>query len=133
MSRWIEQFEAHAFQPIWEELKTNLAESAVDDETVLTSVKELARLNKVVAWLDDLINGIDPEFVPLSTWDNFNTQATACNLQIVSYNSDRAISHIQKANAHADNLLTYIRPYMVIEGKAARSMQKKLRKRTWCW
>ena len=48
MSRWIEQFESHAFQNTWVGLKESLSEAKVDDETVITSVKELARLRKVV-------------------------------------------------------------------------------------
>ena len=46
MSRWIEQFEAHAFQSTWNSLKESLDDSTVDDETVITSVEELARLRK---------------------------------------------------------------------------------------
>jgi hypothetical protein len=128
VSRWIEQFETHAFQATWASLKARLDESTVDDETVVTSVEELARLNKVIFYLDGLIHGSDPELVPQTTWDNFNTQATTCSQKIVEYSSNRNITHIQQANTHADNLLTYIRPYMLVEGKAGRIMQDSIKK-----
>lgn len=117
MSRWTEQFKSHAFHSVWNELKDDLDSAIVDDEIILTSVQELARLKKVISYTDELLNSIDPELVPLTTWDTFNNQATPCGAQIASYNSNRNIGHIQNANAHADNLLTYIRPYMIAQGK----------------
>jgi len=124
MSRWIEFYENHPFQGIWNTLKTNIDVAKVDDETVFTSVKELARLKKVISYIDDMLHSIDPELVPMTTWDTFNTQANLCDQQIVTFNSNRDISHIKSANSHADNLLTYIRPYMVIGGEAGKALQE---------
>ena len=127
MSRWIEQFKTHAFQSTWNNLKVELAKATIDDETIITSVNELARLNKIVSYLDGMIEGIDPELVPMSIWDNFNSQATACFQQIVNYNGNRNIGHIQEANGHADNLLTYIRPYMVTAEKIGTILQDAIK------
>lgn len=127
MSRWLEDFEAHAFQGMWRDLKIELEKTTVDDKTVITSVSELARLQKVVSYLDEMIQSIDPELVPTGIWDNFNSQATPCLQQIVSYNANRNIAHIQKANIHVDNLLTYIRPYMVASGKIGKVLQEAIR------
>jgi hypothetical protein len=130
MSRWIEQFNAHPFQEVWNQLKINLNESKIDDETVLTSVQELARLKKVVSYLDGIISGFDPELVPLATWNNFNTQATACSNQITNYNNNKNITHINTANDHADNLLTYVRPYMILEGEISEVLQDAIKNYT---
>ena len=127
MSRWINQFENHAFHDIWNSLKECLDGTTVDDETVITSVQELARLRKVIAFVNTMIASLDPELVPLTTWDNFNQQATPCYQSIVSYNSTRNIAHIQQANANADNLITYVRPYMVAEGKAGKLLQESVK------
>lgn len=127
MSRWLDLYTNHPFQAVWNALKENVATAKIDDETVLTSVKELARLKKVVAYIDGLLNSIDPELVPATTWDSFNSQVTPCNQQIVAFNSNRNIGHVQNANAHVDNLLTYIRPYMVIEGKAGKALQDSVK------
>ncbi len=120
MSRWIQMFEAHPFQITWNALKVALEATTIDDETVITSVSELARLNKVISYLDEMILSLDPELVPMPTWDTFNSQATPCLQSIQSYLNDRTIAHITQANAHADNLLTYIRPYMVPTGEAGK-------------
>lgn len=124
MSRWIDEFEAHAFHATWSSLKDGLDRATVDDETIVTSVTELARLKKVFAYLDAIIHSLDPELVPMTTWDTFNQQAIPCVQNVDAYISNRNITHIQKANSHADNLLTYIRPYMVIEGEAGKVLQQ---------
>jgi len=121
MSRWIELFENHAFQVTWKEIQASRDELVVDDETVTTSVAELARLNKVITFVSGLLESCDPELIPESTWDNFYSQSNACLKQINSYQSNRNIGHITNANNNLDNLLTYIRPYQVVAGKAAQS------------
>lgn len=124
MSRWIDKFETHDFHAVWNDLKNSLNEATIDDETVITSVQELARLRKIISYVDGMIDSLDPELVPLATWDSFYQQAIPCYQQIVNYNGNRNIGHITNANAHADNLITYIRPYMVIEGKAGKVLQE---------
>lgn len=124
MSRWVQQFNDHPFHEVWKYLLAQLETAKVDDQTIGTSVQELARLKKVVRFIDQMISSIDPELIPLSIWDNFNTQATSCAQQIARFNSNRNIVHIQQANTYADNLITYVRPYMVARGKAAKAMQE---------
>lgn len=123
MSRWNDFYQNHPFQSAWGNLKTNLDAAKVDDETVTTSVNEIARLKKVILFIDGILTSIDPELIPLGTWESFNTQATACNQQVVNFNTNRNIAHITSANTHADNLLTYVRPYMVIGGKIGKALQ----------
>ncbi|MBH0056980.1 hypothetical protein I6F65_08390 [Pseudoalteromonas sp. SWXJZ94C] len=121
MSRWIQQFENHAFKLVWEEILDVTDEVLVDDETVVTSVEEIARFKKVVNYLNSLLEACDPELIPPSTWDNYHGQCNSCLQQIKSYQNNRNIGHITNANKHLDNLLTYIRPYQVVAGKAAKS------------
>lgn len=121
MSRWIEMFENHPFQVVWQKITEVANDVTADDETVVTTVKEIARLNKVILFLDGLLKSCDPELIPGANWDNFNSQAAACLQQINSYQNNRNISHISTANGHLDNLLTYIRPYQVVASEAAQS------------
>lgn len=118
MSRWTTEFQNHPFQKTWIDLKKQIEEVTLDDETVETAVAEVARLRKATVYLSELIDGVDPELVPSSTWNSFATQATACLAEITNYNSNRNITHITNANNHADNLLAYVRPYMVLPKSA---------------
>lgn len=112
MSRWIDNFSNHAFNATWKDLKDKLADSEVD-ETIVTNVEELARLKKVIAFIDNTLGNLEPELVPLSLLDNFNTQSAECRNQISNYNSNKNIGYITNANSNADTLLSYIRPYLL--------------------
>jgi len=116
MSRWVENFENHAFQKTWSDIKSVVNDIRVVDETIVTDVKEVARLKKVISLIDSLLRSLDPELVPVSTWNNFNNQAIPCLSQLNNYQQNKSISHIQQANSHIDNILTYVRPYEVSDG-----------------
>lgn len=123
MSRWTKSFEGSISQSSWTDLKLSVASASVDDVTVLTSVEELARLKKVMGYIDGVVTSLDPELVPLTIWGNFNSQTNECLQQLKSYESTRNIGSLEAANSHIDNLLSYIRPYMVIDGKIGRALQ----------
>lgn len=112
MSRWIDSFSNHAFNVTWNDLKDKLEECEVD-ETIVASVEELARLKKVITFIDNVLDNIEPELIPLTFLDNFNTQSAECRNQIKNYNSNKSIGHITNANTYADALLGYVRPYLL--------------------
>jgi hypothetical protein len=126
MSRWISQFKEHPFQANWKSIKSALGAAQVDDVTVTTSVEELARLRKVVAFVDSLLQWLDPELVPETTWQNFDSQAAACLQAINNYASSKGIAHLQVANSHADNLLTYVKPYVVQPDQSMDSLYRSV-------
>lgn len=127
MGRWSTQFENHSFRSTWNQIRESVENVFVDDQSVVTSVEEIARLKKVTIYLDGLIKNIDPELAPFNMWDPFQTQGEACLQNINNYNSNRNIQHIVNANNHADNLLTYVRPYMIAPAKISKVLQNSLR------
>jgi hypothetical protein len=106
MSRWKVEFDQHPFQETWSELKNTLIDANVDDQTVSTSVEELARLKKVFAYIDSILACLDIDLTPQSIWTSFQAQAANCRLEVNNYLSNRNIAHIVQANLHADNLLS---------------------------
>lgn len=128
MSRWVTEFTQHPFQVIWNTLKGELALVEVDDQTVPTSLDELARLKRVVVYLDEMIASIDPDITPKSVWANFQPQADSCLQQIRFYVSNKQISHIIQANEHADNLLTYLKPYFIFPTEVIKALQNSAKK-----
>lgn len=113
-SRWSNEFKQHPFQAQWVSLKELLRAVEVDDQTIPTSVYELARLKRVVEYLDQILLTIDAELTPKAIWPSFHQQADALFQQVNAYASNKNIAHIVQANEHADNLLSYVRPYMVL-------------------
>ena len=115
MSRWLTEFKNHPFQQNWQALKSESSEIEVDDQTILTSVQELARLKKVIVYIDEILNTIDPELIPRTTWTNFQQQLDPCLQQVRSYTSSKNIGNINQANDHIDNLLSYVKPYFTTQ------------------
>lgn len=122
MSRWKDNFKNHVFQTKWKTLKEQVNDLKVDDESVTTDVQEIARLKKVIEYLKQVMDALDPELVPESTWSNFQNQCQPCLSEVSAFIDNRNIHHIVNANSHADNLLNYVRPYLVDNGKAAVSV-----------
>jgi hypothetical protein len=113
MTRWIQEFNQHPLNLTWKTLLEEVAPLDVDDQTVTTTVEELARLKKVLAFVDSVIVNADVELTPKSVWGNCHGQADACLQQIRAYAVSRNVGNLVQANEHADNILTYVRPYMV--------------------
>ncbi|MEA3587660.1 hypothetical protein J6I75_04785 [Pseudidiomarina sp. 1APP75-27a] len=131
MSRWLEAFQNHPFQSKWKQICNKAQDLKADDATISTDVQEIARLKKVIRYLNELIESCDPELVPQQTWQNFDGQANVCLQQMNSYESTRNIRHLKAANEHTDNLLSYIRPYQVVasvEAKAAKNAYREYSK-----
>jgi hypothetical protein len=84
----------------------------------------LARLKRVVSYLDHIIEKVDPEITPKSTWDQFFGQLTPCLNNLQQYVSNKNVSHLTQANEHADNLLAYVRPYMVLPHEALSALRQ---------
>lgn len=118
MTRWTREFEQHPFRPVWAELLHEVETLKIDDSTVVAAVEELARLKKALAFVDKIISNADLELTPQSVWSNCEGQAEACLSQIRLYVSKRVLGHLVSANESADNLLTYVRPYMVAPEQA---------------
>jgi hypothetical protein len=122
MSRWSSEFNMHPFQKSWKAILQEISSVEVDDVTIASSVEEIARLKKVVAYVDEIINCLDLELTPGNIWSNFQTQSENCLNQIRNFISNRDISHIIKANEHADNLLSYVKPFLIAPAAAIKSL-----------
>jgi hypothetical protein len=127
MSRWITNFKQHPFQDTWKRFRDQLLTTKVDDVTILPATEELDRLKKATAHIQEVIEGIDPVFVPSSTWDNFRSQADAALSELVSYQSNRNIGHLTNINLYIDNMLTYVKPYYVIPANMAKPLRSSIK------
>ena len=124
MTRWIQEFEQNPFKAMWASLMETIAPMEVDDQTVMTTVEELARLKKVLTFVDSIIANADMELTPKSVWANSLSQSEACLQQVRAYSNNRNVAHLILANEHADNILTYVRPYMVLPQQAMEAFGK---------
>lgn len=127
MSRWVDVFEQSAFYKAFNELK-KCADEDFSGDGDLDHLKEIARLKKVVTFLDDLLISIDPELLSLNPFAVIETHVHNCCSEINAYKQNRNIVNIQNANKYLDFLLNAISPHVVNRKDAARAAGSALRK-----
>lgn len=125
---WVDSFEDHAFRDSWNQLvEFAEGEPTPNDPTVANEILGLARLVKAILYVDDLIEGCDPELTPLNIWDTVATSSANCLAELNQYKSKGNASYLARSNTHLDNILSYVRPYMMIKGNVAKSMGSSAR------
>lgn len=127
MSRWTTSFQQHPFQGVWKRFRELLGEVKIDDVTISTDVEELSRLKSVTAYIEEICASLEPDFVPLATWGNFYSQVQPAYDQLAAYQSNRNIAHLAAANDHIDNILSYVKPYLVLPEKTLRPLRRAIR------
>jgi hypothetical protein len=105
MSRWNDQFQSHAFRNTWNSLKAVLGEEDLEKNGIEAAIKEIARLRKVTAYVDSVLEQIDPELIPLSHLDGLNQHASNCFQQVNTFKGNQNIGHLHNANTHADSVI----------------------------
>jgi hypothetical protein len=104
MSRWTDQFRDHPFRNVWQSVKETVANVILPDEAALSDAEELARLRKMIAYFDALLDSADPELTSSNALGNLHNGAQATLGEIQAYTNNKNIGHIQNANAQADAL-----------------------------
>ena len=117
-SRWVQEFQQHPFQSIWKSLKIESENAEVVDPTDLTTLMELARFKRLIAYIDGILQSLDPELVPKTIWPNFHNQIVSLAQHIQEYKNSKNTANLVAANDQADNLLSYVRPWMATPADA---------------
>ena len=121
MSRWIDTFENHAFQPLWKEGFGAINELKPSEDTTDTGVLEIARLKKVATLINQFLETCDPEVIPEAVWNNFHSHATNCIAQLNNYKKTNDGAYVKNANTQVDHLLTITSPYRALSKGAAKT------------
>lgn len=124
MSRWNEQSTNHAFRTSWIALKASLERAELSEDSSSDEFQELARLKKVISYLGTVLDGTDPELIPLGKWDELNPQVAACSNEVLNFAANRNIGHLHNANSYADTLLSVMKPFVVASGRSARALSE---------
>lgn len=109
MSRWNETFNTHQFQATWEDLKKKLEEYKLPDNTNESIIVELARLNKVIAYIDGLLQNIDPELIISAHLNSLNTHIAKTRDEVNNFIGNNNIGHLHNANNNIEQVLHLVR------------------------
>lgn len=101
----MDRFNTHALIGIWESLMElalddDLAEGASED-----TVEDIARLRKVVVYLNGIFKSIDPDLTPFNHLTNLQNNAQNCINEINAFKGNKNVGHLTNANNHADTLI----------------------------
>lgn len=108
MSRWNDQFQGHAFRATWNSLKAVLGEEDLEKNNNEAAIKEIARLRKVVAYVDSIMEQVDPELVPLTHLDSINQHSSNCVQQVNAFKGNQNIGHLHNANTQIDSVIVLL-------------------------
>ena len=98
-------FSAHAFHGSWGRL-VSIAEGKELTENVSgTQLADLLRMRKAIWFLSGLIESLDPELVPRSSWASCQSQTESAINSLTTYASGRNEGHLMAANDSVDVLL----------------------------
>jgi hypothetical protein len=121
MSRWQTQFDSHPFQQFWKQLESLVSKLENRENAPINEIEELARFKKVYIYLGELMEAADKEMVPKVVWQNFQGQCQQCVSHLTNFISNKNIGHLSNSNESLDDLLTYLKPYVVDSRSAARA------------
>lgn len=125
MSRWNDQFQNHAFRTSWNSLKALLNDEELEKNNNEAAVKEIARIRKVVKYVDAVMDQIDPELMPISLFDTLNQHATNCISQLNTFKSNQAIGHLHNVNTYVDSIITiFCQTPFILNGQQKGSLSK---------
>ena len=130
MSRWSEAFTGASYQNAWKGAYQSVNDAALPDNPDANSLSEMTRLKKVVAFLEGVFDTLDPELIPENMINSVVGQAGTIKSNTDAYKGNKNLNYLKAANNAADNILTYIMPYTVATGKAARAAGRASRRYT---
>lgn len=105
MSRWVESFESHELVSSWSNLTEVVDSERLDEKTTESVAAEIARIRKVVGYLDSVFDKIDPELAPVNVLNNMGKHVNACVAEVNHFLANSNSGHLTNANAQLDNLI----------------------------
>lgn len=121
MNRWQESFKSDQFHNHWESIKAICSELVENEKQGTAQFYELARLQKVRTYLDDVLGTCDSELMPLNVLSESTSSANQCLNHLNEFRRRPRIQHVSNANSSIDVILKNITPYVRDARSAARA------------
>ena len=105
MSKWTEEFNANPLIGVWESLLEVINSDELEAQANESSIEDVARLKKVISYLNGIFENIDPELTPKNRLANIKDTASKCQIELNNFIGNGNQGHLKNANDHADQLL----------------------------
>lgn len=116
-STWQAFYTSHAFHGSWERLVRAIEDPALTADVAGIQLADIVRLRKVVGFLTGVLESLDPELVPRSTWAGCQSHVEASINQVAAYASSRSEGHLIAANENVDVVLDVLARYASEDAK----------------
>lgn len=123
MSRYSDALESNIKGSIFTDLLEKVAGLSLGDLSQSDAVIEIKRLKKLLSYIQDILNSVDPELVPYTIWDSFPQYCKNAIQNLEQYETTKNIVFLQNTNNAADNILNLIRPYMITKGRTKKILE----------
>ena len=114
------------FMPLWIDIRKMAL--SIDARGVSTSDRdEIAQLKKVIAYFSEMLNSLDPDFIPLQVLNNIHNPLNNIRSLLQSYISSKNIQYIVNINNdYLDTLLRDLMPFIFYKVKDSKALQNAL-------
>jgi hypothetical protein len=114
------------FMPLWIDIKEMALN--IDARGISTADRdEIAQLKKVIAYFSEMLNSLDPDFIPLQVLNSIHNPLSNIRSLLQSYISSKNIQYIVNINNdYLDTLLRDLMPFIFYKGKASKALQNAL-------
>lgn len=109
MSRWVEQYNIHPFHTSWnqfEQIIDTVDEKKITDANALI---EIARIKKVITYIESYLKIIDPELVQINYLQEAANNLAPCISEINNFISNNVIGHLHNTNSYLDSCVVSIK------------------------
>ena len=100
------------FMPLWIDIKEMALN--IDARGISTADRdEIAQLKKVIAYFSEMLNSLDPDFIPLQVLNSIHNPLSNIRSLLQSYISSKNIQYIVNINNdYLDTLLRDLMPFI---------------------
>lgn len=109
MSRWIENYEASEFHKLWDSFKISVESFNGDEISDSNILFELARLKKIIVFIESYLKLIDPEINKINMLNEPFNQLVNANSEFNAFLSYKDIAYLQRSNGHLDNCIVHLK------------------------
>ncbi len=123
MSRWLDTYQKPPFNRVWGEIKEKIASIPKDHVIDQNIALEWIRFQKVVVFIDQMLSGLDPDFVPLKMLDTLGRYFNEISTNLNYFENQGQLNNIKEANNSLDDALSIMRQIVPIpRGKELKSL-----------
>lgn len=117
MNRWQQNFESHQIHETLKALHDYV--NTIFNDTDESEYTERRRFLKIIAAYQEILEGLDPELVPMNHLDSLNTALRQQQIwnQAVAYEQNGNVAHLVTANDHLTQQLSQLSLLMAIAKK----------------